>query len=97
MIYHIGTRALAGLMAGLVFQAISRATSEGSKVTVASAAAAITATACNTLFMCITLLLLGLADPATLFSVALVHGAIEMAAALLLTTPLTIALKGRES
>jgi ECF transporter, substrate-specific component len=95
LLYHVGARTLAGLTAGITFQAISSAASEGSKLTIASAVTAIVATCSNTLFMCIAMLMLNLAEPGTLFSVALVHGAIELAAALIVTTPLTIALKGK--
>lgn len=93
--FHIGARVLAGLTAGLTFQAISSAASEGSKLTVASAVTAVVGTAANTLFMSMAVLFLGLSDIETLLSVALVHGGIEVAAALLFIPPLTIALKGR--
>ena len=95
LIYHVVTRTLAGLVGGLTFQAISRTADEGSKVTKASVATAITTTAANTLFMSAAIFALHLADPAELFSIAFVHGVIEMTIALIITTPLTIALKAR--
>ena len=59
-----------------------------------SAAAAIVGTATNTLLMCTCALMLGLAQPGELFFVAFIHGAFEMAAALLVVVPVTIALGG---
>ena len=95
--FHVGARVAAGLTAGIVFQAIASTANEGSKVTIASAATAVAASVSNTLYMCLTTLLLGLAQFGELFSVAFVHGAIELAVALIITTPLTIALRGRSS
>lgn len=95
LIYHVVARVLAGLVGGLTFQAISRAADEGSKVTKASLATAVTTTAANTIFMSAAFFLLQLADPAELFSVAFVHGVIELTIALIITTPVTIALKAR--
>ncbi len=92
---HVAARTLAGLVAGLTFQIASSKVDEGSKLTIASAITAVVGTAANTFFMLFALLALGLSDIETLLSVALVHGGIEMAAAVLLTTPLTIALKGQ--
>lgn len=92
---HIAARALAGLTAGLTFQIVGKFVSEGSKVTVASMVTAVVGTAANTFFMLMAALVLGLSDLETLLSVALVHGGIEVAAAVLVTTPLTLALKGK--
>ena len=44
--------------------------------------------------MCACALLLGLAVPGQLVSVAIIHGAFELAAALLVIVPVTIALGG---
>ena len=95
LIYHVVTRALAGIVGGLTFQAISRTAEEGSKVTKASLATAVTTTVANTLFMSAAIFILHLADPAELFSVAYVHGVIELTIAVVITTPVTIALKAR--
>lgn len=92
---HVAVRALAGLIAGLTFQLACSKADEGSKLTIASMLTAVVGTAANTFFMLLAALTLGLSDIETLLSVALVHGGIEMAAAVVVTTPLTIALKGR--
>ena len=92
---HVLVRTVAGLLAGITFQVVKKSASEGSKVTIASVAAAVAGTAANTFLMSLAVLAMGLSDLGTLLSVALVHGGIEMAAALVVTTPLTIALKGR--
>lgn len=94
MAFHIVSRVLAGVAAGLTFRLFTRNADDGSKLTKASAAAAIVGTATNTLLMCTCALMLGLAQPGQLFSVAFVHGAFEMAAALLVVVPVTIALGG---
>ena len=92
--FHVAVRVAAGITAGIAFQAISHAANEGSKVTVASAVTAVVGSASNTVYMCFAVLFLGLAEPSALLSVAVVHGAIELALALIVTTPLTILLKG---
>lgn len=94
MMYHIAIRAVAGVAAGVTFQAMTQSANADSRVTKASAAAATVGTLTNTLLMCVCALFLGLADPGTLFSVAFIHGAFELAAALLVTVPVTVALGG---
>jgi uncharacterized membrane protein len=94
MAYHIEVRVIAGVAAGFTFQMMTRAASEGSRVTVASAMAATVGTVTNTALMCASALLLGLAQPGQLLSVAIIHGAFELAAALLVIVPVTIALRG---
>ncbi|MCA9776024.1 MAG: ECF transporter S component, partial [Candidatus Eremiobacteraeota bacterium] len=79
MEFHIVSRVLAGVAAGLTYSLFTRNADDGSKLTKASAAAAIVGTATNTLLMCTCSLMLGLAQPGQLFSVAFVHGAFEMA------------------
>ena len=93
LIYHVGARVLAGLTAGITFQAISQAATDGAKVTVASAVTAVVGTAANTIFMCAVVLFLNLGELNNLLAIALVHGGVEMAAALIFVIPLTIALK----
>lgn len=97
LVYHVVVRTTAGVIAAMTFQAISSSASEGSKVTVASAVTAVIGTFTNTFLMCMVVFSLHLADPGTLISVALVHGAVEMAAAILIIPPLTIALKSSKS
>lgn len=94
--YHIIARMVAGITAAVTFQAISSSAREGSQVTVASLAAAVTGTVTNTVLMCAIALGMGLSSLETLLSIAFVHGTIELAAALLVTTPLTILLGGRK-
>jgi uncharacterized membrane protein len=94
MMYHIVIRAIAGVSAGLVFQMMTQTASEGSRVTKASAAAATVGTLTNTILMCVCALGLGLALPGQLLSVAIIHGAFELAAALLVIVPVTIAVGG---
>lgn len=97
LIYHVGARALAGLTAGITFQAISQAANDGAKVTVASAATAVVGTAANTIFMCLIVFLLKLGELNNLLAIAFVHGGVETAAALIFVIPLTIALKDPQS
>lgn len=94
MVYHIAVRVTAGVAAGLTFKMMTQAAAEGSRVTVASALAATVGTLTNTILMCACALLLGLAVPGQLVSVAIIHGAFELAAALLVIVPVTIALGG---
>lgn len=96
LVYHVAVRVLAGLTAGVTFQAICNATDEGSKLTKASLVTAVVGTLANTVLMCSVALSLGLSQPGALLSVAFVHGAIEMFIAILVVTPLTIAL-GKKS
>lgn len=92
MPFHIVGRVLAGLLAGLTFKTISDTADEGSRVTRASVATAVIGTGANTFFMCLFALHLGLSTPAALLSLALIHGAIEIVSALVVTTPVTLAL-----
>ena len=94
MEFHIVLRVVAGVAAGLTFRLFTSNADDGSKLTKASAAAAIVGTATNTLLMCTCALMLGLAQPGQLFFVGFIHGAFEMAAALLVVVPVTIALGG---
>ena len=95
LLFHVIARVAAGITAGITFQTIAHSASEGSKITVASAVTAVVAAASNTLYMCLAVLLLNMAQLEELFSVAVVHGAIEIAVALIITTPLTIILRGK--
>lgn len=95
MIFHVMARALAGLVGGVTFQAICEKAEEGSRVTKATIATAVTTTFANTFFMCLAALFLHLAIPGELLSIAFVHGVFEVAMALVITTPITIALKSR--
>lgn len=91
--YHVVARTLAGLTAGVAYQLFSSAAGEDSRVTLASAGTAVVGTLANTLYMSLAVILLGLSQPAAIFSVALVHGIFELIAALVLVVPITIALQ----
>lgn len=94
MAFHIAIRVVAGVAAGLTFSMFTRTGDEGSKVTRASAAAAVVGTLTNTSLMCLCALMLGIALPGQMFSVAFIHGAIELVAALLVVVPVTIVFGG---
>ena len=92
--YHVVPRVVAGLVAGLTFKIVGESVEHGTRLTKASAAAATLGTVANTILMCSVALLLGKAQAGELLSVAIVHGAFELAAALLVVVPITIALGG---
>lgn len=93
LFFHILVRVLTGFAAGLTFQTLRSSSSDGSQVTLASAGAAAIGTFTNTGVMCFIALLLGVIPPESLLGIALLHGTIELFAALVVVVPSTIALK----
>lgn len=93
--FHVLARVLAGLAAALTYQALRRTSRQGSRITLASAGAVAVGTLTNTLIMTLLVLLLGATDPEELILVAVLHGTVEFALALVVVVPTTIALEGR--
>ena len=93
--FHIMARLLAGLAAALTFQTLRRSSRADSSLTIASTGAVVAGTVANTLIMTLLVLLLTGASPEELLSVAILHGVLELAMALAVVVPVTIALKGR--
>ena len=92
--FQVLVRVLAGLAAGLTFQALCRASNRDSRVTVASLGAVVAGTGASTLIMTLLALLMTSASPAELLSVAILHGIVEFVMALVIVVPTTIALGG---
>lgn len=93
MFFHILVRILVGFAAGLAFMTLRSSSSDGSQVTVASAGAAVIGTFTNTGVMSFIALLTGAIPAESLLTIVIMHGAIELFAALLVVVPSTIALK----
>lgn len=93
MFFHILVRILTGFAAGLTFQSLRSSSSDGSQVTYAAAGAAGIGTFTNTAVMSFIALLTGAIPAESLLTIVLLHGAIELFAALVVVVPSTIALK----
>lgn len=92
--FHVLARTLAGLSAAITFQVLRRSSRRDSRLTVASTGAAIAGTLTNTLIMTLLILLLTGAPPEELLSIAIIHGLIELLAALVIVVPFSIAILG---
>lgn len=93
LFFHILVRVLAGLAAGLTFQTLRSSSADGSQVTIASAGAALAGTFTNTAGMSFVALLTGMVAPESLLTIVLLHGTLELVAAVLVVVPSTIALR----
>ena len=94
--FHVVVRAIAGVTTGFTYMALNNSSRRGSQVTIASAGAATAGTVVNTTLMTLVVLLTTSFAPEALFSVAIIHGMVELCLALAFTVPLTVLL-GRPS
>lgn len=93
MFFHILVRILMGFAAGLAFLTLRSSSSDGSQVTLASAGATAIGVFTNTAGMSFIALLTGTIPAESLMTIVIMHGAIELFAALVVVIPSTIALK----
>lgn len=90
--FHVLVRVIAGVTTGFTYMALNNTSRRGSQVTIASAGAATAGTLVNTSLMTLVVLLTTSLSPQELFSVAIIHGIVELFLALIVTVPLTVLL-----